>query len=339
LSNRKRGRWAATGLMGLMLCVPPGAWAQVGEVEIPQLPQVTVPPVVPLPPPPEAPTAPTLPAPPTPPPTVSPAAPYPGLPVPSGSAAVAAAGSPATILERAMESVPWWVGDAGGDDGGSARDRGSAPDRKAARAERRARRARERRVRRRLRRVVERHRECRFVLTGRERRILRLHLGLGDYEARSRRAVARRLDTSSRRIRRIERRAVRKLRRADRSGICDAPAMTLMNAGTGAGGLRAVLVGGAGVSMASTGPSQESGGVLGARESGDSRDAAPDANRGGGDGATRGGYRLADPDSGLVTLAWVAAAAAALMLLAGVLRLWQRRAIELPGWLKRSGPR
>jgi hypothetical protein len=114
--------------------------------------------------------------------------------------------------------------------------------------------------------------------------------------------------------------------------------MTLRNAGAGASGLRAVFVGGVGISAASTGPSQESGGVLGARESGDSRRHAPQG--GDRDGATRGGhYSLADPDTGLVALAWVAAAAAALMLLAGVLRLWRRGALELPGWRKRSGRR
>jgi hypothetical protein len=186
---------------------------------------------------------------------------------------------------------------------------------------------------------VERHRECRFVLTGRERRILRLHLGLGDQDPRSRQAVARRLDTSSRRIRRVERRAVRKLRRADRSGVCDQPVVTLISAGIGASGLPAVVVGGANAFVGSTGASQERGGVLGARGSGESRGDAPDATGGDRDGPTRGGYSLADPDSGLVALAAVAAAATALMLLAGVLLLWRRGALELPEWLKRSGPR
>jgi hypothetical protein len=318
------------GLTGLMLCAPLGASAQVGTIESPQLPQVTVPPVtvppvVPQSQPPALPPVPQLAAPRPLAPTPPPSAPPPALPTLSGSAtASAGAGDLAAIVERAVEAA-WPPGAVGG-----ANDDRSARDRRASRAERRAKRARERQVRRRLRRIVERHSECHFVLTGRERRVLRLHLGLGEHEPRSRLAVARRLETSSRRVRRLERRAIQKLRRADRSGICEQAAVTLVSGSVGAGGVPAVFAD-------SADAPQESGSVLGARRSGGSRGDRANATNGDTDGAAVGPFSLADGESGMVTLAWIVATATALTLLAGVLQLWRRGVLELPEWLRRTG--
>lgn len=313
------------GLTGLILCMPLGASAQVAGIESPQLPQVTVPPGIPQPLPPQLPPVPRLPASPPAAPSLAPSATSPALPTPSGSATAGAPGGDlAGIVERAVEAV--WPPGADGRAAGDRSDR----DRGASRAERRARRARARRARRRLRRVVERHSECRFVLTGRERRVLRLHLGLGEWEARSRRSVARRLETSSRRVRRLERRAIRKLRQADRSGACDRYAVTLLSGSVGTNGLPAVFAGGATTSRGG-------GAVLGARGSrGSGADSAESASDDGG-GAAAGPFSLADAENGLVTLAWIVAAATALTLLAGVLQLWRRGVLELPEWLKRPG--
>jgi Sigma-70, region 4 len=188
-------------------------------------------------------------------------------------------------------------------------------------------------VRRRIRRTLKRHSECRFLLTTRERRILRLHLGLGDRKARSRQAVARRLDTSTGRVRRAERRAVVKLRRAGRSGICDSPGLTAASFGLGGNGPAADLA----AALIGEGGTAPDGGVLGARGSGDRGGDSPDAPAGDRDGPRAGGYALADANDGLTTLAWIAAVATALALLLGVLQLWRRGVLGMPEWLRRSG--
>jgi hypothetical protein len=310
----------------MLLCLPLGASAQVPQVTVPQVavpqvtvPEVTVPPVVPQP-------LPQIPSPPVPVPSAPPpSAPAAVLPASSGATTASApAAALGAIVERAAEAV--WS--PGGDDGAGG---GTAQERAGARAERRAKRARARQVRRRIRRTLKRHSECRFLLTGRERRILRLHLGLGDREARSRQAVARRLETSTGRVRRAERRAVVKLRRADRAGICDKPALTAASAGLGGSGVASELA----VGVAATG-----GGVLGTRESGGRGGGSSDVAGGDGDGPRAGGYTLGDPDGGLASLAWIAAVAASLTLLAGVLQLRRRGVLGLPDWLRRSdGPK
>jgi hypothetical protein len=336
--NGQRGRSTTVGVAVLMLCVPTGASAQVPKVTVPPIavppvavppvtvpevtvPEVTVPPVLPQP-------LPQIPAPPVPVPSApAPSAPAPALPTTPSSGATTASAPAAdlgAIVERAAEAV--WSPRGTGADGGTAEDRA------AARAERRAKRERARQVRRRLRRALERHSECRYLLTSREQRILRLHLGLGDRDARSREAVARRLDTSTRRVRRTERRAVVKLRRAGRSGICDSPGLTTASAGLGGSDEAAEFA----AALGAAGEAPD-GGVLGARGSGDSTGDSPDAPADNGAGPRAGGYTLGDANDGLATLAWIVLVATALALLAGVLQLWRRGVLGLPDWLRRSG--
>jgi hypothetical protein len=88
------------------------------------------------------------------------------------------------------------------------------------------------RVRRKLRPV----RDCLHLLPRRSRKALVLHLGLGDARPRSRRAVARRLGTSWRRVRRMERISIARLRRADRAGACDEGASPATILGVSAAG-------------------------------------------------------------------------------------------------------
>jgi hypothetical protein len=110
-------------------------------------------------------------------------------------------------------------------------------------AERRREAARHRRAVRttiqRLRRKLRKVDHCLHLLPGKSRRALRLHLGLGDAEPRSRQAVARRMGTSWWRIRRIERRSLVQLRRADRADACGertGAAASFAVADTGTGG-------------------------------------------------------------------------------------------------------
>ena len=326
------GQWGcriAVGLTGLWLCLPIGASAQVPQVTVPQVtvpkvtvPEVTVPPVAV----PEVTVPPVVPQP-------LPQIPSPPVPVPAApagpSSGATTASAPATdlgaIVERAAEAV-WPSGGASGGTGG-----GTAEDRAAARAERRAKRARARQVRRRLRRALKRHSDCRFLLTTRELRILRLHLGLGDREARSRQAVARRLDTSTRRVRSTERRAVVKLRRAGRSGVCDSPGLTTASAGLGGSDEAAEFA----AALGAAGQAPD-GGVLGARGSGGRAGESQDAPADDGAGPRAGGYTLGDANDGLATLAWIVLAATALALLAGLLQLWRRGVLGMPDWLRRD---
>jgi hypothetical protein len=331
------GRRTAVGVTGLTLCVPIGASAQVPAVEVPQLPQVnvpqvTVPPAVTQPLPVLPQPLPAIPSPPIPvpvPKTPPPTAPGSVLPASSGaSPAAAPSPDPGAIVERAAEAV-WSPGPG---DGTGAE---TPEERAAARAERREKRARARQVRRRLRKALKRHSECRFLLTGRELRILRLHLGLGDREARSRQAVARRLDTSTGRVRRAERRAVTKLRRARRSGICDSPGMTTMSVSLGGSSPAADLA--AALGAAGESGATPDGGVLGARGSGGRGGGSSDDPHGDRRGLQAGGYSLADADGGLTTLAWIALLATIVALAAGILQLWQRGVLGLPDWFRRPG--
>ena len=324
--NGQWGRSTAVAVTGMMLCLPLGASAQVPVVDVPpvSVPEVSVPEV----------TAPQVPQPlpvvPQPLPAIpSPPVLVPTAPAPSGAGTASTpAADLGAIVERAAEAV-WSPGD---DDGASG---GTAEERAAARAERRAKRARARQVRRRIRRTLKRHSECRFLLTTRERRILRLHLGLGDRKARSRQAVARRLDTSTGRVRRAERRAVTKLRRAGRSGICDSPGMTTVSVSLGGSSPAADLA--AALGAAGESGATPDGGVLGARGSGGRGGGSSDDSHGDRRGLQAGGYSLADADGGLTTLAWIALLATIVALLAGILQLWQRGVLGLPDWFRRPG--
>jgi hypothetical protein len=85
-----------------------------------------------------------------------------------------------------------------------------------------ARRSRQLRRERRLGRAVEHLRGCFYALSRLQRRVLVLRGGLGDRPPMSRRAVAKRLDTTRLRVRRAEHRGLRRLRAAARSDRCTA---------------------------------------------------------------------------------------------------------------------
>jgi hypothetical protein len=205
----------------------PAASPQVPPVPNVQAPEVPVPslPAPPLPAP-SAPAVPSVPEVAVPVPAPVPAVPaVPEVQAPHGGAlqpgdalsagsSVPGSGSGVRAVAPVAGSVGAMAGAVAGrvlarpPSGAFARDRGT----------RRAQRTAIRRVRRKLRPV----RDCLHLLERRPRRALVLHLGLGDARPRSRQAVARRLGTSWRRVRRMERLSIARLRRADRAGACDA---------------------------------------------------------------------------------------------------------------------
>ena len=77
-----------------------------------------------------------------------------------------------------------------------------------------------RRAERRLRRSVARVSACLDELSSAQRRVLVLRAGVGSAAPRTRSEVARRLDLRVVRVRRIERRGLRRARRLDRAGAC-----------------------------------------------------------------------------------------------------------------------
>jgi hypothetical protein len=129
---------------------------------------------------------------------------------------------------------------------------------------------------RRFQRDVERLRDCFSAVTPFERRVLGVRAGLVGRSGRSRASTARRLKTSPGRVTRAERRGLRGLRRASRSGAC-------ANRGYAVG--NAIADGGVVAGLGSTGELQtaeqrsgaDRGAVQGVSESSDSSDgtAAP----------------------------------------------------------------
>ena len=118
---------------------------------------------------------------------------------------------------------------------GSAREAGP-------RAQRRAMRRADRQVRQ----AIRRYGTCLHVLTTRQRRVLRLRAGVGRAEPATRVEVARRLDLSVRRVRRVERRGLRVLERAGRRGCAEAaPGPVEEEAFAIGGAVGVVLTGGA----------------------------------------------------------------------------------------------
>jgi hypothetical protein len=156
----------------------------------------------------------------------------------------------------------------------------TAERRREAQRRRRAARATIERLRRRLRPV----RHCLHVLPGKSRRTLRLHLGLGEARPRSRQAVARRMGTSWWRVRRIERRSLVQLRRADRAGACESSGPGTTTAfGPADTGIRTLAVAAVDAPAPPDVPLAGQGGVRGAGESG-----TADSENGGGDASSPG---------------------------------------------------
>jgi hypothetical protein len=261
------------------------------QVSVPSVPQVPVPPVsvpeVPVPSVP-APVAPVAPAPQVQVPVPVPAAPSVEIPA-AGSVAAAAGGAASAGGTRSVgptvEAVADRIGPVGyaggsGDEGDFSR---SARERKAQRAN-------IKRLRRKLRPI----RDCLHLLARRPRRAIVLHLGLGDARPRSRQAVARRMRTSRRHVRGMERRSFARLRRADRAGACDGAATTTAVLGFGdAAGVAFALAGFSPGGDDGAAPAVQ---VLGARESGG-------GGSGDADGEAGGGGQDADRPIGLVDTA------------------------------------
>lgn len=207
------------------------------------VPRVDVPPVVsnPVPSPslpaaPTLPAAPSLPAPPSPPPVPSvpdaPSLPVGGsgsetgaaaTPVPNPTPSQAPASPPSAAPVGSSASVQAAApapAASGSGSGWSTAGRGSpyAGDR-SNRLTARRRRAHERR----LRRTVARLAGCLYGVSPFDRRVLVLRAGPGRVRALSRLAVARRLDVKPRRVRRSERRGLRRLRGTSRFLGCGSP--------------------------------------------------------------------------------------------------------------------
>jgi len=148
-----------------------------------------------------------------------------------------------------------------------------------------------------VRRLVARYGGCLQELPTRQRRVLRLRAGVGPAEPASRAAVARRLDLTVTRVRRVEHRALRALRRAGRTGCAAVSATgdlvggadggaTLLASGTGAGGADAAAGADGGGSVGDPGdPADPAGGAGG---SGDSSAGGSGGTGGGASGGVKG---------------------------------------------------
>ncbi len=96
-----------------------------------------------------------------------------------------------------------------------------------------------------MRQAIQQYGACLHVLTTRQRRVLRLRAGVGPAEPATRVEVARRLDLSVRRVRRVERRGLRVLKSAGRRGCAEAaPSVTEEEAFAIGGAVGVVLTGG-----------------------------------------------------------------------------------------------
>jgi hypothetical protein len=263
--------------------------AMAAPLNPPALPEVSVP-SVPVPevsapsvPVPEV-SVPSVPAPaPVPLPAPAPV-PVPALPpVPAVQVAAPPAGSATRNVGPTVEAVAERAASTGASVVLGPRLDGRAPTaerRREAQRRRRAARATIERLRRRLRPV----RHCLHVLPGKSRRTLRLHLGLGEARPRSRQAVARRMGTSWWRVRRIERRSLVQLRRADRAGACESSgAGTTTAFGLADTGIQRLAVAAVDVPAPPDVPPAGQGGVRGAGESG-----TADGENGGGDASSPG---------------------------------------------------
>jgi hypothetical protein len=192
----------------------------------PDLPQVDVPSTPSLPKPPSTPTVPDLPSEPA-----APAAPRvetPQLPqtpdTRSPTSTSSPAGAPGTGSDGAPGAAPGSAtagadSDQRGEVSSAAAER-SQPGRETSPTARR-----EARTTRKLRRAVRQLQGCLYAISGFERRVLSLRAGIGDAPTLSRQAVASRLEVSTKRVRRAERRGVRRLRRANRSLGCGATSL------------------------------------------------------------------------------------------------------------------
>jgi Sigma-70, region 4 len=189
----------------------------------------------------------------------------------SGPAAAAAPGAPPHAAETAGDHGA--SGTARSDDGAPRSENGGgAADRRAV-ARRRA------TYERRLRRAVAQLRGCFYAIPTGARRVLALRAGLAGGPPRSRAYVADRLDVSGTRVARIERRALRRLRSADRADGCSVrgSAVALVTSGSGLRSLLPAVVLGRQPALVDTDSLDGRGGVLGARAS-SGGDGGPDAD-------------------------------------------------------------
>jgi hypothetical protein len=204
-------------LVALAVAIPPVASAQVPPV--PDLPDLPVPvPEVPDPPPVPAPDLPDLPDPPDLPPAPAPVPEVPDLPVPpaSGGGGSGGGGGAGGGGGGGSRSAPAQSGTSGGGGtapasggDGSATARAGRGGADGARAQTPVER---RRAERRLRRSVQRLSGCLDELSDAQRRVLELRAGVGEASPRTRRGVARALEYRVQRVRRIERRGLRRAR-------------------------------------------------------------------------------------------------------------------------------
>jgi Sigma-70, region 4 len=194
-----------------------------------------------------------------------------------------------------------------------------------------SRRRAERRERR-LRRSVVRLSGCLDDLSAAQRRVLVLRAGVGEASPRTRQGVARALDIRVQRVRRIERRGLRRARELDRADACGAAvaggAAPVISTGSLAG-----TSGGGG-----TAPGDES---LGGGTPGNDRGGSPPADRDSGD--VRGESATQPPDLGGPreqaegTSLWVALGLMLLAALAGFATPALRDRMRSGGTASRAG--
>jgi hypothetical protein len=219
----------ATAAGGGTVAVAILAAASIGAPSVPaaDLPTVQVPSTPSLPQTPSVPQAPEVPHLPSAPqaPSAPPLRPSGSLPSPPAAvhpSAPAGAGAAGPSARRVVVSG---FPSAGAPSTGRRSAGGLARSRKPARGVTRSRSLR------RFRSTVRRLRGCFYAISRFERRVVALRAGIGRTGPLSRRAVARRLDVSTRRVRRLEGRAVRRLRSANRADGCG-------GAGAGSGSRR-----------------------------------------------------------------------------------------------------
>jgi hypothetical protein len=312
---------ATVGAGAVTASTAPVAPPNVSLPALPAPPPVSLP-QVPVPAAPPAPVPiPAVPAVPSPPAVQAPAAPSPApvgttgaraLGVAVGSATSEVASAPAQLASGAARPSRARTGNHGGWNRG------------------------ERKRVRRLRHEVRRYRGCFSILSRRSQRVLELHLGLRPARRpHSRRAVAQRYDTSSRRIARRERRSIGRLRRAARSGGCTGDFASSASAQAGGGSAFNVALVGSDVGSGASEGQGDRIGVAGVEESG-------------GSNGDEGGARKRPPGipgTGFVNnvgddlqdLAGIVGGLLALALALALFALYRKGALERPAWLRRSG--
>ncbi len=183
--------------------------------------------------------------------------------------------------------------------------------------------AQRRRAERRLQRTVARYTGCLDNLSSARRRVLELRAGVGSADPASRRGVARRLDISVTRVRRLERGGLRRVRLLARTDGCGG---ALTSAGPDETASGAPVLSAASLSAGNDGSGSGGGGTSGAGGSPDGNDPGSGSESGAGESGEVLGESATNPppafggpprDIATGTSIWVGIALIVLAALAG----------------------